>query len=53
MGDEEVWGNFEKGETSIGRLRGSYVGFEVMALREVDLISDGFAETAAGDLGGS
>lgn len=34
-------------------LRGSYIGFEVMVFREVNLISDGFAEAAAGDLGGS
>lgn len=37
----------------IGRLRGSYVGFEVMVFREVNLVSDGFAETAAGDFAGS
>ena len=37
----------------IGRLRGSYIGFEIMVLREVNIVSDGFAETAAGDLGGS
>mgnify|MGYP001558890660 CR=1 FL=1 len=43
-----------------GRTRGelaeprvSYIGFEVVVLREVDLVSDGFAETASGDLGRS
>lgn len=33
--------------------KGSYVGFEVVVFREVNLVSDGFAEAAAGDLGGS
>lgn len=40
-------------ETRIGILSGNYVDFEVMVLREVNLIPDGFTETASGDLGGS
>jgi hypothetical protein len=53
MGNDEVWGSSEKGEMRIGSLRGSYIGFEVMVFREVNLVPDGFAEAAAGDLGGS
>lgn len=45
-------GKFGQGRGENCRLRGFYVGFGVVVLRKANLVSDGFTETAAGDLGG-